>query len=362
MKKTLLLLLAVCGVFCSLFAEIQLTPDSPAGDTISLQRKEIQHYFENPATRFKYRHLKSKGRDNDSGRMRVVSIRPEKSAVKLELSNSEDFKVSSVYTLADGKISLPSLRPNKTYFWRGIDAQGKKLPVHSFKTLDTVPYWVAIPGIWNFRDLGNWKSAHFGKRVKYGMVYRGTESDDRFKIKPEGLKILLEELKIKTDLDLRGSRLSKAKGFVSIFEGKIRRCHIPVSAYEAMMPTGKAPYMSKKVYPAIFKEMADKNNYPFYIHCFGGADRTGTVMFFLECILGFSDADLAAEFEMTSFSCIGLRDSQKKADKNCYPVMLKALAPYGPKDGPIWQKGVAFLKSCGVTDEDMSKIRAILLE
>jgi hypothetical protein len=57
-------------------------------------------------------------------------------------------------------------------------------------------------------------------------------------------------------------------------------------------------------------------NYPVYLHCWGGADRTGTVVFLLQGIAGVSLADLAVDYELTSFANFGTRS---KDDEETYP-------------------------------------------
>ena len=38
--------------------------------------------------------------------------------------------------------------------------------------------------------------------------------------------------------------------------------------------------------------IADENRYPVYIHCTGGADRTGTLAFLINALLGVGEDDL----------------------------------------------------------------------
>lgn len=38
-----------------------------------------------------------------------------------------------------------------------------------------------------------------------------------------------------------------------------------------------------------------------YLHCVGGADRTGTLAFLIEALVGVSESDLSKDYELTSF-------------------------------------------------------------
>ena len=48
------------------------------------------------------------------------------------------------------------------------------------------------------------------------------------------------------------------------------------------------------------KVFCDEANYPIYFHCKAGADRTGTLAFFLEGICGCSQTDIDIDYELTS--------------------------------------------------------------
>lgn len=355
MKKTVLSLLFLLFSFV-VASEVIVLPETK--EKVNLQHKNQQIYFQkyyNRTVECPWNELRKP--KEDYSRPKVVRIKPGADSAKVEISQVSNFKEVKTADVKNGLADFKNLRPDTTYYWRGIKAGGKKGKTFSFTTSDTQPHWVSIPGISNVRDLANWKSADSGKRVKRGMVYRGTEFDDRINIKPEGRLIFQNDLKIKTDLDLRGPL--KKKKFVRAFP-QLRRVIVQVSSYANMIAKSPDARAAKQL-RQIFGEFANAENYPFYIHCYGGADRTGTVMFLLGCVLGFSDADLIAEFELTSFSVIGVRNFQKNKETNCWRAMCKALAPHGPADAPLRKKGVAYLKFCGITEETMQQIRDILL-
>ena len=354
MKKVFLCLLFF--LFCFILSgEVIVLPETK--EKVNLQLKTQQIYFQkyyNRTIECPWHKLRNK--KVDFSRPKVVRIKPGTDFVKVEISQVANFKDVKTANVQNELADFNNLRPDTTYYWRGLKADGKPGKTYSFSTADTLPHWISIPGISNVRDLANWKTVS-GKRVKRGMVYRGTEFDDRIKIKPEGRPIFLNDLKIKTDLDLRGP-LSKKK-FERAFP-QLRRVTVQAGSYANMIaqsPEAKAAVQLRQ----IFGEFANAENYPFYVHCLGGADRTGTVMFLLGCVLGFSDADLIAEFELTSFSRIGVRNFQKNKETNSWRAMCKALAPHGPADAPLRQKGVTYLKFCGITEETMQQIRDILL-
>lgn len=73
---------------------------------------------------------------------------------------------------------------------------------------------------------------------------------------------------------------------------------IPISNFLALYGTSMKP---------VFTSLANYDNYPVYMHCWGGADRTGTVAFMVEGLCGVSEEDLAIDLEQTAFSMFGNR-------------------------------------------------------
>ena len=45
-----------------------------------------------------------------------------------------------------------------------------------------------------------------------------------------------------------------------------------------------------------------------YFHCIGGADRTGTLAFLIEALLGVNEGDMSKDYELTSFYSERLRN------------------------------------------------------
>ncbi len=122
---------------------------------------------------------------------------------------------------------------------------------------------------------------------------------------------------------------------------------------------------SKSNIAKIFSLLADEENYPVYIHCNAGADRTGTIYTLIHGILGVSEEDATRDFELTSFSTMGtrLRDEVQQNDNMnyvAYGKFMNTLKEFSPSGD--FNEGVEnYVKSLGVTDEEISAIRNILL-
>ena len=262
---------------------------------------------------------------------------------KFELSEFPDFSCATVRIMADNTVTLENFKIGTRYFWRVNDSE-----VFDFITEDIAPRWIHCEGPSNIRDMGGWKTKD-DRRIKQGLIYRGGEMDSHYKAGADGLRVMREELGIKTDLDLR-------RGADELFPehplgDSVKYILSPVDGYNQYID-------QKHECKPVMEVLADESNYPVYFHCHGGADRTGTVAFMLEALLGVEEADLMLDYELTTLSIWGERC------RNMEPVqvMLNMLRAYG-KEGDDWQTLVEnFFRDCGISDETMEKLRANLLE
>ena len=73
---------------------------------------------------------------------------------------------------------------------------------------------------------------------------------------------------------------------------------------------------SKATYKAALQYVLDcvKEDRPVYFHCAIGRDRTGTLAFLLEGLLGMSKSDIYKDYELTNFSYWGTPCSKSQLD------------------------------------------------
>ncbi len=265
----------------------------------------------------------------------------------LMLSESESFENPLIVETDEKAFTVENLFAGRKYFWSVNDSA-----VSSFETEEGAPRFIHIEGMKNVRDLGGWKLQN-GKKIKQGLLYRGCAFDDTKDFAEwNGRKVLFEGLKLRSDLDLRGESL-EAGLTASTAGSELNYICAPSYAYRHFIGEDK-PQSTKK----IFEALADESNYPIYFHCAGGADRTGTLAFLIEGMLGVNESDMILDYELTTISMYTIRDHRW----DIFKEMLQLLNLFGTPEMTINQKVINYLRAYGVTDEMMNRIRAILTE
>ena len=205
---------------------------------------------------------------------------------------------------ASGKSKAVNLEIARDYYWT-LAAEGTVV-TNRFKTEDRAPRLLATGDVPNARDLGG-RLGLGGRRVRQGRVYRTAGLNDnawnfgegkvpgRSRITRANAKVLLDDLGVKTDLDLRSARECFGMSF-SPLGTSVNWIQVPSSAYDRMTNT-----TALAAFRQAFKLFLDEANYPILFHCIGGQDRTGTLAFILNGLLGVSEEELYRDWESTAF-------------------------------------------------------------
>jgi protein-tyrosine phosphatase len=282
-------------------------------------------------------------------------VTPGSSSVRYDLRISQDADFREALVLRDlyePRVEVLHLHIATRYYWKvtAHDA-GQVLvtsPVWTFLTHDATPRWIGVPGITNVRDLGGWPLPG-RRRVRQGILYRSSEMNSHVVITEEGKHILVNALGIRTDLDLRG-QTEEARPVLD--PERVKWINIPVQPYEAI---GHSVYMP--AYRQVFEVFADLSCYPILFHCWGGADRAGTVAFLLSALLGKSIEHLVRDYELTSLSVWGVRSRWSEE----FQSLLAALLPYDDGTGNVNRQVEHYLLSIGVTPDEIRRIRDFLI-
>lgn len=243
---------------------------------------------------------------------------------------------------------VDNLKIGTKYYWRVNGGEAR-----SFYTKDNGIRFIRIDGALNVRDIG-------GKGIKQGLIYRGSDLDVVYRITEEGMQTFCDQLGIKTEIDLRKDADAD------------RPCVLGPRVLLKSLPY--RPYLEsfeeehRRGICRIMEFLSDEKNYPIYIHCLGGADRTEMVVLYLRALAG-EDADfIHMDYELTSLStyALGLGEGVpetgiRKRTIQRYIDFLDTLATYAP-GAPISEQVHAFLLDCGVKEECIDKILSILVE
>lgn len=236
--------------------------------------------------------------------------------------------------------------------------------VSEFVTEDFAPRWIAIEGrVGNFRDFGG-RIGLGGRRVRQGMAYRGqglndnsvtgeTQGSNRLTV--EDVKYLTGTLGIRTDLDLRGiGEIADMKG--SPLGESVNFIWHSSQAYRGIFTEDGMKTMAKN-----FRVFCDRKNYPVYFHCIGGADRTGSLAYVMNGVLGVSRREMETDWESTFYPRIP--DENPDPNHWCRESHFNdGFAKYGDADTPWNERVVLYLKACGITDAEIAAFRDIMLE
>ena len=269
------------------------------------------------------------------------------------LSANEDLSDAKCFVTNVPTLQVENLFVATDYYWQ-VDAicnnNTYRSEVFEFSTAMS-PRTVDVDGVSNFRDAGGMATLD-GNRIKQGMIYRGAKLDN---ITEAGKQTFLYELGIKTDYDLRTPGEGGA-GVKSPVSDDLLYFNFDGRYYTGSK--GITTEANKKIVADEVRVFTDPDNYPVYIHCSLGRDRTGTIVFILQALCGVGKNDLYADYEMSMFSVAGTQDNANPWDQ------IKQVYDYiNSYEGETFaDKTANYLLSCGITEEEIAAIRSILIE
>lgn len=255
-----------------------------------------------------------------------VRIEWEGKATEVLFSSDPLFNGAKTLEAGDSPIEIYNLIPGERYYYKVLDGTRtvKQASVTPVGPLRMIRAYDPSSGtsrhrIYNMRDIGGWKTAD-GRHIAYGKVYRGSNID-HIGDDPYAKDLFLNELRISTDLDLRGYKESEYGCGPSIDE--LVYCKIPLRKnFEG--GTGLTERLYKKALRQIIGWLDEGR--VVYFHCAAGADRTGTLAFLIEALLGVSESDLSKDFEITTFD---KRDRRTRIPRESDPThTIGLLIPY----------------------------------
>lgn len=301
-------------------------------------------------------------------------------ATQVLLSTKPDFSELIAVSGTTSPVSVYNLIPGKKYYYKIIGNNNTVLksacitPVGPLRMM-YVPYNYSY--VSNMRDLGGWPAT--GGHIAYGKLYRGSRLDDIQNNNNSTTKdVLFNKLHISIDVDLRGLPPGSQGGSG---EKDPWNSNDPIEYYNIQLwhylVNGPNQYdsnikisdgTSSDQYQYTIRRIIGWLNEgkAVYFHCHGGSDRTGTLAFLIEALLGVSELDLCRDYEVTYYS-----GSHRKRDGTAgwyYPPMIKYLRTFAPENGTINQKVETWAKTRynnssidPLTDEEINQLRSLLI-
>lgn len=162
---------------------------------------------------------------------------------------------------------------------------------------------------------------------------------------------ILAQYRIKSDIDLRSD--AECYGMTgSPYGPSVTWFHISSSGYGGMQKED-----GRQAFAKVFKVFLDEKNYPIDFHCIAGQDRTGSVAYILNALLGVSDEELALDWEVSGFwnhdTAFNHRDR--------YDHLVRGFQKKFPAKTTT-ESVEKYILSLGFTEQDIAWFRNFMLE
>jgi len=279
---------------------------------------------------------------------------------ELQVADNAELNDALVLEPPHSQFFLHNLEIGKKYYWKAAavykDGGRVETEVQCFTVESLAPRVMYVPNVDNFRDLGGKKGLE-GRISAQGMIYRSTGLNNNstdggktpggVRFTTEGKRIMLEDLKLKTEVDLRAH--SETAGMTESPLGpSVKYINISSCCYGAIYnPAGRENYAQ------LFRIFCDRSNYPINFHCIAGADRTGSLGFLLGAVLGYSVDDLIIDFTYTTFMA--------SRTPSMFDTLYRPMMAYGSGDEPLAERAERYLLQSGITAEEIQAFRDIML-
>ena len=259
-----------------------------------------------------------------------------------------------VYNLIPGKTYYCTVEDNNGYLLKGaFNTEGRRRMMRVSTTQSQ-------SRANNCRDLGGMKTKDGTKRIKYGMIYRGTNLDQTKDksisnyVSPNNSEqgLLANYMNVGYDIDLRA-------GGTSAFDTSK---YSVVYVLGDMQPSLSDVTDSKKAKTTLQGFFAAaKAGKASYFHCAIGSDRTGFWGLLIEGLLGVSAKDCSMDFELTGFA--GNVTSGDRPRNSSGYLFYQGMGFFDGYTGDTLQQRItAYVKGLGFTDAEIQAFQNAVLE
>ena len=285
----------------------------------------------------------------------------------LKLSTKPDLSNAKKYVTFVNSHVLEDLFMGTKYYYQVVAQFENKTVKSQIFTFETsyLPRTIFVEGVSNTRDAGGYYTTDGTHRIRQGLVYRGGKMED---ITQAGKDKMLNFYGIKTDLDLRAEKtvspLGDSVNFINVSGPYYAGGGTAGVGIDSLKDSSKGPWVGT-YRDALIKEIktfANPDNYPIYVHCSLGRDRTGTIIFLINALCGVGDKDLYLDYETSMFSVLGVADHQTGTNMaNTFTSLFNYLK-LTYKQKTMAENVEKFMLDIGITQAEIDSIRNVLLE
>ena len=273
------------------------------------------------------------------------------------LSEHKDFSDSFLYTATEKRIAFTNLKIDTKYYFKVISGEGL-IREDSFLTDNEIIRNMYVSGVTNVRDLGGYKVDN--GVIKQGLIFRTGRLNENStatptdKISTAGKQTMLNEMKVKSEIDLRMVDNNEAGGLtegVGVLGDSVHYYQCPMDYTKSFTDYETNVNSIKKV----FEILGNSENYPTFFHCSIGTDRTGYVAWLINACLGVKEGYLWRDYLFSNFGNIGSKRSISNIS-NGYVKLINNC------DGDtLKEKAENFLLARGVDKAHIDTMRNIMI-
>ena len=195
----------------------------------------------------------------------------------------------------------------------------------------------------NVRDIGGWETVYGGK-INYGLIYRGATISDYTSDKAEKTLKFMEVCNI-YDIGSNYVNNHYRAEYYEEFNNKMIE-NKEINEYDEHVNSLNDNFIYNSIINNILQDK------PVLISCENGVDKTGTICFMIEALLGLSEDDLAQEYELSTLSG-NSKLAYVNDPSNDYINMLNKLKEVN--GNTLQNKAYNWFKSIGFTEEVLDK-------
>ncbi len=271
------------------------------------------------------------------------------------ISENSDYSDGMVYQVSKSEVSFQNLKIDTKYYYKA-ESSGILVYEDSFTTSDELVRNIYISGVTNARDLGGYPAGE--TKVKQGLIYRTGRLNENStemvtnKITEKGIKTMVEELKFKSEIDLRMVSNNEVGGLtegVGVLSESVKYYQCPMD-YTHITADYNTESLRK-----VFSILGNKDNYPTFFHCSIGTDRTGYVAWLINAYLGVSEDNLYRDYVFSNFGNIG---GSRSPDTISGGYVTKINNMPGET---LSEKAKNWLLDRGISESDLSVLKEMML-